>query len=235
MWARVCVQRWRVCVRGLKHCFRCSSARSGRQAVNGRVRAVVTRRTSIRPAKIVGTSSIAGCDVTKQMISSHEVSCGHRILACTVADCDQTLKQGELKRHIEGECKHVLVPCPSPGCDKQQVKRGFVSDHLLVCGHVMVACSSVGCDARMKRMEVGPHECVCAHFLLPCPRSCSQKVKRAYIEQHEKQDCPRTPMPCPFLDYGCEPNLTVLILHCCVLSLVCVSISSTRFGITTLS
>ena len=125
-------------------------------------------------------------------------------------DCKWEGTVGTLDKHL-AECEFALVPCPKECKDingevkhfiKKQVKEHLRKD----CpnrDHMCKHCGEKGTYTEITQV----HDRECDMKLLPCPNECSATIPRKNIDQHVKNECEYTVIPCKFQNIGCKREM----------------------------
>lgn len=147
----------------------------------------------------------------------HQAICDYGPVECTY--CHESYLRMCIDEHRNGECPERPVSCPHVAqlkinryriikvpCDWSGPYRERQL-HQTTCKHVMGPCPA-GCGSTVALKygnELEEHIMFfCTETSVPCPRDCGASIRRGDAESHERDDCPLTPMVCPFSPFACE-------------------------------
>jgi hypothetical protein len=116
-------------------------------------------------------------------LAAHLQACGLQQVACTWAQCEQSMPRHELAAHVAW-CAYATVKCAS--CDRI-LWHDAVDQHVQdYCPATPVACSVPGCGVLVRRDALAAHEArECPHGLVSCPvAGCAKRVARGKLQAH---------------------------------------------------
>ena len=116
---------------------------------------------------------------------------------------------GTLEEHV-AVCEFALVPCPKECKDDSSMVKHFIENHADEhlhqhcpnCDYACKHCGEKGTYAEI--MQV--HDAQCNLKLVPCVM-CSAIIARNHIEEHAKNKCKNTVVPCKFQNIGCKMEM----------------------------
>ena len=119
-------------------------------------------------------------------------------------NCEWEGTVGTLEEHV-AVCEFALVPCPKECKDNSGVVKHFIKNHAdehlhQDCPNRDYACEHCGKNGTYAEITQ-VHDAQCD--LVPCP-ACSAIIARNYIEEHAKDKCKNTVVPCKFQSIGCK-------------------------------
>lgn len=99
-------------------------------------------------------------------------------------------------------CRFRFVSCTNEKC-QLKVRRKDLEMHLaFACQWRIINCEHCGEPHPNDNMQA--HFEQCRKFSVTCPNSCGESFPREMIENHIKDECPLTELPCPYAQIGCE-------------------------------
>ena len=143
----------------------------------------------------------------KREINALKILCPH-----TNEGCEWIGDMETLTSHFESSsgCQYVKSECPN-GCmgnisvrsEITTLQRKDLPKHVQYeCYLRLHQCTHCGTTGTYEAYI--SHEAICPMFPLPCRNKCNTKdIKRKDKEAHREQ-CPREPVECPFLEAGCK-------------------------------
>ena len=132
-------------------------------------------------------------------------------MRCSNAErnCEWEGTVGTLEEHV-AVCEFALVPCPKECKDDSSMVKHFIENHADEhlhqdcpnCDYACKHCGEKGTYAEI--MQV--HDAQCNLKLVPCVM-CSAIIARNHIEEHAKNKCKNTVVPCKFQNIGCKMEM----------------------------
>ncbi|KAM9970868.1 hypothetical protein ACTFIR_002732 [Dictyostelium discoideum] len=119
--------------------------------------------------------------------------------------CSKILKVDDILSHVS-DCNYKIEKCPNEGCFETF---RTISKEIHVnfeCLHKLVKCEHCLRDD-IKKCRIRLHHSNCPKVLIDCLQGCSMEIERGEIENHQKNDCGNTIVPCKYFEQGCKVEM----------------------------
>jgi hypothetical protein len=144
---------------------------------------------------------------------SHPKSCGNTVCqkcfasilekkpSCPFCRVSLKMEHGVVNRDLNECMMSSKCICPR-GCEKCFLLKDAETHLRVECRNALVVCSYKSCGFKLKRADLENHEKnECIYRPVPC--NCGMTIPLVEIESHRDESCDSTKKPCKFERFGC--------------------------------
>jgi len=126
------------------------------------------------------------------------------VIKCQSEGCQWTGELRDKETHISS-CIYTSISCTNENCEVRVAKKDLEEHVTMSCLWRTVQCDY--CHELHPQCQMEDDYEKCKRFPMICPGGCMALTSREMIENHTENYCPKTVIPCPYVQMGCKTKV----------------------------